>query len=63
MVVSYRYFRNNLSVPSTGVEQSKKTSSIDCPQMLVRNYHVTLHKIPKERRSEAWNWLDSVRNM
>jgi len=46
-------FRDNLSVSSTGVEQSKKTFLIDCPQMLVRNYHATLRKIPKDSKSEA----------
>jgi len=45
--------RDNLSVLSTTVKLSAKTFLIDCPQMLVRNYHAILCKIPKDRRSEA----------
>jgi hypothetical protein len=45
-------FRDKQSVPSSRVKQSKKMEPISCPEMSVRNYHSTLHEIPKEHRSQ-----------
>jgi hypothetical protein len=41
-------FRDNLSVPS-----SRAGGPIGCPENSVRNYHVTLRKIPEERRAHG----------
>jgi hypothetical protein len=50
-------FRDNVSVTSSRVKKSKKTSwplkmrPIRCPETSVKYYHSTLRNIPEERRS------------
>ena len=46
-------FQDNLSVLSLGVKISKvKMGPICCPEMLVRNYHYTLHSDREEHSSK-----------
>jgi len=57
-------FRVKLSVPSSRVEESKKTwvyrpwkmESICCPETSVVNYHFTLRNSPEERISPILNY-------
>jgi hypothetical protein len=51
VVVSYRRFGKTYRSHSKWPNSPVKIGQIGCPETSVRNYHSTLRKIPKERRS------------
>lgn len=58
VLTHYRWFQDNLSVPSSRVENPRRQDPcnkgpIGCPETLVRNYHYTPHSNPEEHRSQV----------
>ena len=51
VVIVYRRFGTNVSVPSSRVKESPWRWGRCCPETAVKNYHRTPHNIPEERRS------------
>jgi hypothetical protein len=53
-------FRDSVSVPSSSIKKSKNKSlkmvPIRCPETSVMDYNSTLHNIPEERRSHAFDF-------
>jgi hypothetical protein len=61
VVVLYRRFGTNRSVPSSRVKKPNKMGPIHCPETSVKDYHSTLRSIPEEGRCDKTNKVPYVR--